>query len=93
MTNKIADALGGVIGLLNRVHPTGYKERRACEVIIPLVEAVLKVVAAAKIVIAQDTGDVWTDDHGWVRPINPGTVNALETALSAYDAAVKGEKP
>ena len=36
---------------------------------------------AAAIVCAQDTGDIWTDDHGWVRPIKPETINALETAV------------
>ena len=45
----------------------------------------LAVAKAALTVVVQNTGDVFTDDHGWVRPILPGTVNALETALACLD--------
>lgn len=49
----------------------------------PQARALSVVLQCARIVVAQDTGDAWTDDHGWVRPIKPETVNALQTALEA----------
>ena len=45
-------------------------------------QKVLEVLRIATEVCSQDTGDVWSEDSGWVRPTKPETINALETALS-----------
>lgn len=44
-----------------------------------------KIVGIASLIAACNDGDVWSDDHGWIRPILPDLINALETALETFD--------
>lgn len=66
----------------HKIAEMGYDPIKAVEALPALLVAYGKLVQAAAVVCAQDTGDVWTEDHGWVRPIMDITVNTLETALA-----------
>lgn len=64
----------------NADHHREYREKAEAEV-----TRRDKIVGIASLIAACNDGDVWSDDHGWIRPILPDLINALETALETFD--------